>query len=82
MEVGVVKIADDDDFDRLVDLCQSHDGWRQDYDKNETTVWTRSNEASDFRMVKVSLCRPVPKHELTRAVLGLPRGPLGLPCLC
>jgi hypothetical protein len=51
--VGIVKIADDDDFERLRSLCQTHDDWRLDYCKHATTVWTRSNEWSDFRMVKI-----------------------------
>ena len=53
--VGIVKIAEDGDYERLKSLCMCHDGWRQDYCKGPTTVWTKSNELSDFRMVKV--CR-------------------------
>jgi len=51
--VGVVKIADDADYEWLRDQCQCHDGWRQDFSKNSTTVWTKSNDLSDFRLVKI-----------------------------
>jgi hypothetical protein len=51
--IGKVKIADDNDFERLKKLCQCHDGWRLDYCRHDTTVWTRSNDVSDFRMVKI-----------------------------
>lgn len=51
--VGTVKEADDDDYMRLREMCRDHDGWRQDFTKGATTVWTRSNDISDFRMVKI-----------------------------
>jgi len=50
---GEVKIAEDEDFNRLRDLCQNHDGWKQVYNKNECVVWTRTNDVSDFNIVKV-----------------------------
>jgi len=53
MQVGEVRVAEDADFERLRGLCQEHDGWRQDYSKNTTTVWTKSNDESDFKMIKV-----------------------------
>jgi len=54
MDVGKVTIATDDDFKRFKELCECHESWRQDYNKHVTTVWTKANDASDFRMVKAS----------------------------
>jgi len=53
MEVGEVRVAEDADFERLKQLCRCHDGWKQDYNKNNTTVWTKVNDVSDFKMIKV-----------------------------
>ena len=53
MRVGEVKIADDGDFRELKRLCRCHDGWDQVYNKNSVTVWMKSNELSDFKMIKV-----------------------------
>lgn len=54
MRLGEVRSADDDDFERLRNLCERHDDWRLDYNKSGTMVWTKANDVSDFRMVKVS----------------------------
>ncbi len=53
MQVGEVKCAEDDDFERLKQMCRCHDGWKQDYNKNSTTVWSKSNDVSDFKLIKV-----------------------------
>ena len=53
MQIGDVRVAEEADFDRLRNLCQCHDDWRQDYNKNGTTVWTKTNDVSNFQMVKV-----------------------------
>jgi len=53
MQVGEIRIADQSDFDRLRDLCQFHDGWTQVYRSSMTLVWTRANDVSDFKMIKV-----------------------------
>jgi len=53
MQVGEVRVAEDADFAKLKDLCTCHDGWRQDYNKNGTTVWTKANDVSDFKLIKV-----------------------------
>lgn len=51
--MGEVRSADDDDFERLRNLCERHDDWRLDYNKSGTMVWTKANDVSDFRMVKI-----------------------------
>lgn len=53
MQIGDVRVAEDADFDRLRNLCQCHDGWRLDYNKNGTSVWTKANDVSSFKMVKI-----------------------------
>jgi hypothetical protein len=35
MEAGVVKIAEDSDFDMLKKLVDDHNNWRLEYDKAE-----------------------------------------------
>lgn len=53
MQVGEVKCAEDVDFERLKQLCRCHDGWKQDYNKNSTTVCSKTNDVSDFKLIKV-----------------------------
>jgi len=55
MEVGEVRVAEDADFEKLKGLCQCNDQWKQEYNKNSTTVWTKTNDVSDFKMVRVSI---------------------------
>lgn len=37
MEPGIVKIADDADFDMLKNLIDDHTNWKLDYDKGDET---------------------------------------------
>lgn len=53
MELGVVKIADDSDFDMLKTLVDDHTNWKLEYDKDETKVWTKLTPKCNFKMVKV-----------------------------
>ncbi len=53
MQVGEVKCAEDVDFERLKQLCRCQDGWKLDYNKNGTTVSSKSNDVSDFKLIKV-----------------------------
>ena len=53
MEIGEVKVADDADFERLIQMCQHHEGWNHVYQKGLTNVWTKSNDVCDFNMIKV-----------------------------
>lgn len=41
MEVGVVKIADDRDFDMLKSLVDNNDEWKMEYKTDETRVMYR-----------------------------------------
>lgn len=58
MEVGEVRVADDRDFRRFLDLAEDTEGWQSKYSKNGTKVWVQlpkagtGNEKS--RMLKVS----------------------------
>ena len=54
MQVGEVRVAEDADFEKLRGLCQCHDGWKQEYNKSAITVWTKANEVSYFKMIKVN----------------------------
>ena len=53
MQIGEVRAAEDADFQHVRKLCYCHDGWKQDYKKNSITVWSKANEVSDFKMIKV-----------------------------
>ena len=57
MQVGDVRIAEDADFQKVKDMCQCHDDWKQEYNKNGITVWTKSNDVSDFKLVKVGFVK-------------------------
>ena len=59
MQIGEVRPAVHEDFERLRNLAEIHDGWRLDYNKGGTMVWTKSNDVSSFKMVKVSNLSPV-----------------------
>ncbi|CAL1527500.1 unnamed protein product [Lymnaea stagnalis] len=53
LKVGEVKIPEDSDFRHFKAICEDTDGWKLEVDKNQTTVWTKTNDLSDFKMVKV-----------------------------
>lgn len=53
MNVGVVKIAEDKDFEKLKRLYDDNNDWRLDYNKPDLSVWTKSVPGISFRMVKV-----------------------------
>nr|XP_037277468.1 START domain-containing protein 10-like [Rhipicephalus microplus] len=53
MDVGEVRIADDRDFERLKVLADKHDGWKVEYKKKDTTVWTKSTQQTEFKMIKL-----------------------------
>lgn len=53
MEVGLVKVAEDNDFEKLKKLYDDNNDWRLDYNKPDLSVWTKSVTGTSFRMVKV-----------------------------
>lgn len=53
MDIGIVKIAEDKDFEKLKQLYDDNNEWRLDYNKPDLSVWTKSVRGISFRMVKV-----------------------------
>lgn len=53
MDVGIVKVAEDKDFEKLKKLVDDHTGWKLDYNKSTTKVWTKSVPKTSFKMIKV-----------------------------
>ncbi|GFR96989.1 PCTP-like protein [Elysia marginata] len=53
VEVGKVHIPEDADFRHFKSICEDSDGWKLEVNKSQTMVWTKANELSDFKMVKV-----------------------------
>jgi len=53
MDVGIVKVAEDQDFEKLKKLVDDHTGWKLDYNKSPTKVWTKSVPNTNFKMIKV-----------------------------
>lgn len=53
MDIGVVKIAEDKDFEKLKQLYDDNNNWKLDYNKPDLSVWTKSVPGISFRMVKV-----------------------------
>ena len=55
LKIGEVRIATDADFLNLKNLCEHHVDWNKEYNKKSTTVWTKSNDTSDFKIIKVGI---------------------------
>ena len=53
MQVGEVRVAEDTDYAYFKSVCKCHDEWNSVYNKNGTSVWTKQNDLSDFKMIKV-----------------------------
>ncbi|XP_017799001.1 PREDICTED: PCTP-like protein [Habropoda laboriosa] len=56
MDIGIVKIAEDKDFEKLKQLYDDNNDWRLDYNKPDLSVWTKSVPGISFRMVKIRTC--------------------------
>jgi hypothetical protein len=52
-KVGEVHIPEDLDFKQFKSVCEGTEGWKLEVSKSQTTVWTKTNELSNFNMVKV-----------------------------
>ncbi|RUS76151.1 hypothetical protein EGW08_016094 [Elysia chlorotica] len=53
VQVGKVHIPEDADFRHFKSICEDNEGWKLEVNKNQTMVWTKANELSSFKMVKV-----------------------------
>lgn len=57
-QLGEVRAATEADFDALKSLLHNHEGWHKEFHMKgrvrTTTAWTKRNDVSDFRMIKVS----------------------------
>jgi hypothetical protein len=44
MQAGRVKVAEDSDFKHFIELCNETDEWKQEYNKRNTVVSTKTND--------------------------------------
>lgn len=59
MEVGEVRVAEDNDFEVLKIYLNRNDGWQLEYKRGQTLVWTRHvPETSDFKMIRLNTVFP------------------------
>lgn len=52
-----MRVAEDTDFDLLKIYLSRNDGWKLEYEKGATAVWTRDppeHENNAFKMIRVS----------------------------
>nr|CAD7592926.1 unnamed protein product [Timema genevievae] len=52
MDVGIVRVAEDQDFAKLKQLIDIHTSWKLEYNKGSTKVWTKSVSGTNFKMIK------------------------------
>lgn len=53
MEIGEVRIAEDRDFEKLKNLIDVQDGWKLEYKKDPTLVWTKTTELTNIKIIKL-----------------------------
>nr|CAD7572802.1 unnamed protein product [Timema californicum] len=53
MDVGIVRVAEDQDFAKLKELIDNHASWKLEYNKGSTKVWTKSVSGTNFKMIKI-----------------------------
>lgn len=58
IELGMARIAEDNDFDYLKKLVDEPEGWIIELDKADTRVWTRPIDGCSFQMVKIQTVFP------------------------
>ena len=69
MEVGEVRVAEDNDFEVLKIYLNRNDGWQLEYKRGQTLVWTRHvPDTGDFKMIRVS--RVLTGSDQSRRVLS------------
>jgi hypothetical protein len=54
MDIGLIKIAEDKDFEKLKKLYDDNNDWKLDYNKPDLSVWTKTVPGISFKMVKVN----------------------------
>lgn len=52
MKLGEVKMPTDEDFQHVRRLCESDEGWLQQYNKNNIRVWMKKSDMCAFHMIK------------------------------
>lgn len=72
MELGVVRIADDSDFDMLKQLVDDNTTWKLEYDKDETKVWSKLTPKCNLKMIKVLSVFPNTRADVLFDVLHDP----------
>ena len=53
MQVGEVRVAKAEDFEKFERLVDQREGWTLQYNKHATEVYTRITEGSNIKMIKV-----------------------------
>lgn len=53
MEVGVIQIAADEDFEKLWNMVSLDNIWKLEYQQDETKVWSKHSSASEVKTIKV-----------------------------
>ncbi len=52
-KLGEVREPNQQDFDKMKELCLNNDGWTSTYSKSNLKIWTKKNDFSSFNMFKV-----------------------------
>lgn len=55
MEVGVIRAAGDEDFEKLWQMVKDS-SWKQEYEHEDIFVWSKHSSNSDVKIVKVQIC--------------------------
>lgn len=53
MDIGEVRVAEDKDFEQLKKLIDLEDGWKLEYRKRMTQVWTKSTQQTNLKIIKL-----------------------------
>ena len=54
MEVGVIQVAADEDFEKLWSMVSSDSSWKLEYQQDETIIWSKHSNNSDVKIIKVT----------------------------
>lgn len=53
MEVGVIQVAADEDFEKLWKMVSDDNTWKLEYQHEDTEVWSKHSNNTDIKIVKV-----------------------------